>query len=139
MKSLLLLAITVLITTANAQGANPISATHLTPYQAEFDYFIQQEQGQRLKAGYWTDSLTVTDTRIIRTVKRIPKGDNADLVRTVAASKATLAPVYINQRFGKDLESVVLLRTKKTNSSHNGFWLIARYRLDWVLPSLSRA
>lgn len=108
----LMIATTLLFSSAQAHQSQ-LTTEHLSSYQAEFTYYTEQHDGTLVKAGIWRDSVTVTDTQIIRTVVRTPKPGETDLIRTVAANKPELSPAYINQRFGKDLQGVYYAELKQ--------------------------
>ncbi len=103
----ILLIFTFLCASVTGHAAeNAISAMHFESYTAEFDYYELHEDGSLVKAGSWLDALEIGDDRILRTVTRKPLGTGVDLVRSVAADKHSLAPLYLNQRFGADLSGI---------------------------------
>lgn len=94
-----------------AIGSMPAHATmpslaDVEPYTAEFDYFVSSDTESNVKAGSWTDLVTIADGQLSRTVTRYTNERVADLKRTVIVEQDTIAPVRIQQRFGLELSSV---------------------------------
>ena len=94
-----------------AEPENPtrLSLAHVKPYTASFDYFVDDEDGNAERAGYWTDSLAMSDGYVIRTIERFDLDDQKDLARTVVAASDTLSPVRLQQRFGPQLSNLYQL------------------------------
>ena len=105
----LLLSILLAITSVElvvAQEPPALSLAAVTPYSAEFDYFLDSEDGALEKAGSWTDLVSLDNGLLSRTVTRYTNDGVIDLVRTVIVEKETIAPVRIQQRYGPELTNV---------------------------------
>ena len=99
-------------TTPATSGANErptLSLSHVEPYTAEFDYFLDDPGATGQRAGYWTDSLSLAEGRVVRRVERYTSEGRLDLARVVVADHETLAPVRNQQRFGPELANVYQL------------------------------
>jgi hypothetical protein len=79
------------------------------PYSAQFDYFLDGESGDLVKAGTWTDQVSIDNGQLMRAVKRYTNDGVMDLLRTVIVDRETVAPVRIQQRFGPALTNVYQL------------------------------
>ena len=99
----------VLAMASHADDRSALSLAHVEPYTAEFEYYVTIGDGEPERAGYWTDALTFVDGLIIRTVERFTLDDEADLVRSVVADQATLAPIRVQQKFGTGLSNLYQL------------------------------
>jgi hypothetical protein len=88
---------------AFALELSELSLSYLQPYTAEFEFYIENENGELEKAGTWSDLLTIENGQLTRKVERFTLYGDTDLVRTVIVNLETLAPVRIQQRFGPDL------------------------------------
>ncbi|BDX06989.1 hypothetical protein [Planctobacterium marinum] len=82
------------------------SVAHISSYQATYDYYSLGDHQQKSYAGRWTDEVIINQATISRTVERKTPEGETDLIRTVVADAKTLAPVFLQQRFGKNLQSV---------------------------------
>ncbi len=94
---------------ARGQASSSLSLAAVKPYTAEFDYFVDGGADDMEKAGSWTDSVSVEDGLLSRTIKRYTNEGVVDLVRTVIVDKDTIEPVRIQQRFGPELADVYQL------------------------------
>ena len=99
--------------TALGQDPSDLSLAFVKPYTAEFDYFVDAQGLSNEKAGSWTDSVTIDDGLLSRTVKRYTAEGVVDLSRAVIVDQETLAPVRIQQRFGSQLTNVYQLEFKE--------------------------
>lgn len=89
-----------------AQSSFDGSLTHLKPYSASFDYFVEGDDGAPIKAGRWTDRVTIRDGALSREVLRYTNDGQVDLLRTVIVERDSVRPIRIQQRFGPDLINV---------------------------------
>lgn len=106
----LLFSLTALCGPASALAQeSTLSLDAVQPYSAEFEYFLQRDDGVLERAGSWTDRVTIDDGLLTRTVRRFTNEGVADLLRTVVVDKRSLAPVRLQQRFGQDLTNVYQL------------------------------
>lgn len=106
----LLFSLAVLCGPASAVAQQPaLSLDAVQPYSAEFEYFLERDDGVLERAGSWTDRVTIDDGLLTRTVRRFTNEGVADLLRIVVVDKRSLAPVRLQQRFGQDLANVYQL------------------------------
>ena len=91
---------------AGARAAEGVSLAGVEPYTAEFDFYVDGEGGEPVKAGTWSDKVSVGDGRLSRTVTRYTTAGEVDLLRTVVVDQATVAPVRLQQRLGPGLVNV---------------------------------
>ncbi|WP_223786572.1 hypothetical protein [Marinicella meishanensis] len=103
--------LTILASHVQADETN-LSAAHMQSYQAKYTYHLLDDNQQQTPAGIWIDRLTIKQDQVIRTVTRKPLGAEVDLIRTVAANRHTLAPVFSQQRFGPDLQGLLYTEFK---------------------------
>lgn len=101
----ILIFMTLIILPSVVSAESP-SLHHMKSHKAVFDYYERGPDGSLTKRGHWTDSVELDDQHIKRTVVRTPLSQPADLIRTVVASRNSLAPVYMQQRFGAALEGL---------------------------------
>lgn len=97
--------------------AHPVMVNDIKSYQAEYEFYSIDESGHTVKAGTWSDQVSFKDNSIIRTVTRRNIDGAIDLMRTVGAELEGLNPKFIQQRFGKDLQSLLYTSFKGTQLS----------------------
>lgn len=94
------------ISTASQASDVVPSIAHMSSYQATYDYYSLGDDQQKTYTGSWTDKVVINQATISRTVERKTPVGETDLIRTVVADAKTLAPVFLQQRFGENLQSV---------------------------------
>lgn len=106
--TILLLMLSTIVGTISAFAQEPpaLSLNAVQPYSAEFEYFLNDDAGSLVRAGSWTDRVSVADGQLSRTVTRYTNDAVVDLLRTVVVDQQSVAPVRIQQRFGPELSNV---------------------------------
>lgn len=113
-KAMLSLAATLMVVhPAQAQerelevGSSQLSALFIQTYRAKFAYSVADEDGQQQLVGHWTDEVEISgsdgERQLMRKVVRTPVDGSPDIIRTMLANGATLAPVTTDQMFGPEL------------------------------------
>ena len=97
--------LTPMASIARAEPASEgLDASFIQPYTASFDFGFHDEEGQWTGLGTWNDSVQIKNGQLEGKVEGFPSdGDQADLVRVVAADQNTLRPSRFEQRWGEGL------------------------------------
>ena len=90
-----------------ATDAPPLDARVIEPHTASFEIAHIDADGTRVSGGRWTDEVTISDGKLVRTVVRYSPQGEADLKRTIVADSVTLKPELLDQRFGPGLAGVM--------------------------------
>lgn len=91
-------------------GDGIINSSFIQPYESNFEFYIQDEEGNLALSGLWTDKVdhfqAGEKTYLRRKVVRYPKAGSLekDLERVMIVDARSMAPVSTHQGLGKNLE-----------------------------------